>query len=70
MKKVRNKLYRTINLSVILNGYETSLLSLWEEHRKGVLNIVIWKIFGPNMEEVAEGWRNLHNEDHFNLHAS
>jgi hypothetical protein len=62
--------YRTINLPVILNGYETLSLRLWEEHRKGILNRAIWKILGPNMEEVAEGWRNMHNEDHFNLHAS
>jgi hypothetical protein len=27
-------------------------------------------MFGPKMEEVAEGWRRLHNEDLYNLYAS
>jgi hypothetical protein len=31
---------------------------------RAFLSKVIWKIFGPNREEVAEGWRNLHNVDH------
>jgi hypothetical protein len=28
------------------------------------------KIFGPNREEVATGWRGLHNEEIHKLHAS
>jgi hypothetical protein len=28
------------------------------------------RIFGPKMEEVAGGWRRLHNEELCNLYAS
>jgi len=28
------------------------------------------RIFGPNWEEVAGGWRRLHNEELHNLYAS
>jgi hypothetical protein len=31
---------------------------------------VLRRIFGPKMEEVAGGWRRLHNEELHNLYAS
>jgi hypothetical protein len=31
---------------------------------------VLRKIFGPKKEEVAGGWRRLHNEELHNLYAS
>jgi hypothetical protein len=33
-------------------------------------NRVLRKIFGPKREEVAGGWRTLHNEELRNLYAS
>jgi hypothetical protein len=33
-------------------------------------NRVLRRIFGPKREEVAEGWRILHNEELHNLYAS
>jgi hypothetical protein len=33
-------------------------------------NRVLRKIFGPKGEEVAGGWRRLHNEELRNLHSS
>jgi hypothetical protein len=33
-------------------------------------NRVLWRIFGPKREEVAGGWRRLHNEELHNLFAS
>jgi hypothetical protein len=33
-------------------------------------NRVLKKIFGPKREEVAGGWRTLHNEELHNLYAS
>jgi hypothetical protein len=33
-------------------------------------NRVLRRIFGPKREEVAEGWRRLHNEELRNLYAS
>jgi hypothetical protein len=42
-----------------------------EERRLRVTeNRVLRKIFGPKREEVAGGWRRLHNEDLHNLYAS
>jgi hypothetical protein len=31
---------------------------------------VLRRIYGPKREEVAGGWRRLHNEKLHNLHAS
>jgi len=31
---------------------------------------VVGKIFGPKREEVAEGWRRLHNYELHDLYAS
>jgi hypothetical protein len=33
-------------------------------------NRVLRRIFGPKREEVAGGWRRLHNKELHNLHAS
>jgi hypothetical protein len=33
-------------------------------------NRVLRRIFGPKREEVAGGWRRLHNEELRNLHTS
>jgi hypothetical protein len=33
-------------------------------------NRVLRRIFGPKREEVAGGWRRLHNEELHNLYAS
>jgi hypothetical protein len=33
-------------------------------------NRVLKRIFGPKREEVAGGWRRLHNEELYNLYAS
>jgi hypothetical protein len=38
-----------------------------EEHR---LRRVLRRIFGRKRDEVAEGWRRLHNEELNNLYAS
>jgi len=38
-----------------------------EEHR---LRRVLRRIFGRKRDEVAEGWRRLHNEELYNLYAS
>jgi hypothetical protein len=42
-----------------------------EEHRLMVFeNRVLRRIFGSKREEVAGGWRRLHNEELQNLYAS
>jgi hypothetical protein len=33
-------------------------------------NRVLWRIFVPEKEKVAGGWRRLHNEELCNLYAS
>jgi hypothetical protein len=33
-------------------------------------NRVLWRIFGPNRDEVTGGWRKLHNEELHNLYSS
>jgi hypothetical protein len=46
-------------------------LNLREAHRLRVFeNRVLRRLFGPKREEVAGGWRRLHNEELHNLYAS
>jgi hypothetical protein len=46
-------------------------LSLREENRSRVFGYrVLRRIFGPKREEVAGGWRRLHNEELHNLYTS
>jgi hypothetical protein len=35
-----------------------------------VINRMVRRIFGPEREEVAGGWRRLHNEGFYNFYAS
>jgi hypothetical protein len=54
-----------------LYGCEKWSLTLREDHRLRVFeNRVLRIIFGPKREEVAGGWRRLHNEELRNLYVS
>jgi hypothetical protein len=59
----RNVKIRICNiLPVVLYGCETWSLLLREEHRLRMLeNRVLRRIFGLKRDEVAGGWRELHN---------
>jgi hypothetical protein len=58
-------------LPVVLYGCGTWSLTLREEHRLRVSeNRVLRGISGPKGEEVAGGWRRLHNEELYKLYAS
>jgi hypothetical protein len=49
----------------------TWFLALREEHRLRVCeNRVLRRIFGPRRDEVTGEWRNLHNEEHYDLYCS
>jgi hypothetical protein len=51
------------NFSVILHGRESWSLTPREEHRLRVFeNMVLWRIFEPERDEVTRGWRKLHDE--------
>jgi hypothetical protein len=53
-----------------LYGCGTWSLTLREEHRLEVFENRVLRIFGPKREEVAGGWRRLHNEELHKLYAS
>jgi hypothetical protein len=70
-KNVKIRIYKTIILPVVLYVCETWSWTLREEHRLGVFeNRVLRRIFGPKRDEVMEGWRKLHNEEHRDLYSS
>jgi hypothetical protein len=69
-KNLKIKIYRTIILYVVLYGCETLSVILREEHRFRVFEKRMMKIFGPKWEEMAAGWRKLHNEELHKLCAS
>jgi hypothetical protein len=58
-------------LPVAVYGCETWSPTSREEHRLRVFeNRVLRRIFGPKRDEVAGGWRKLHNEELHNLYSS
>jgi len=60
-----------LKTSVVLYEFETWSPTLREEHRLRVCeNRVLRRIFGPKWEEVAGGWKRLHNVELNNLYAS
>jgi hypothetical protein len=69
-KKLKIKIYRTINLPVVLYGCETWSLTLREERKLRVFeNMVLRRIFGPRSDEVTGEWRRLHNEELNDLYS-
>ena len=70
-KNLKNKIYRTIILPVVLYGCETWSLTLWEERKLRVFeNMVLRRIFGPRRDEVTGDWRRLHNKELNDLYSS
>ena len=58
-------------MPVVLYGYETWSLTLWEERKLRVFeNMVLRRIFGPKRKEVTGEWRRLHNEELNDLYSS
>jgi hypothetical protein len=54
-----------------LYGYEICSLTLREEHTLRVTeNRVLRRVFGTKREEMAGGWRRLHNEELHNFYTS
>ena len=65
-KNLKIKIYRTIILPVVLYGFETWSLKLWEERKLRVFeNMVLRRIFGHRKDEVTGEWRRLHNEEQY-----
>jgi hypothetical protein len=68
LKCCRLKHTNNIILPVVLYWCEAWSLTPREEHRLRVSeNRVLRGIFGPKREEVAGGWRRLHNKELHNL---
>ena len=66
-KNLKIKVYRIINLPVVLYGS----LTLSEERKLRVFeNRVMRRIFGPRKDEVTGEWRRLHNEELNDLYSS
>jgi hypothetical protein len=63
---VKVRIYKTINLPVVLYGCETWSLTIREGHKLRVLR----RILGPKRNGVTGGWRKLHNEELLNLYSS
>jgi hypothetical protein len=67
---LKTEIYETI-IVPILYECETLSLTLREKNILRVLEIrVLRRKFGTKREEVAGGWRRLHNEELHNLYIS
>jgi hypothetical protein len=63
--------YKYLGTTVTNQNCGTWSLIIREEHTSRVFeNRVLRRIFGFKREEVAGGWRNLHNEELHNLYCS
>jgi hypothetical protein len=70
-KNIKIRIYKTINLPVVLHGCETWSLTLREKHRLRVFeNRVLRRTFGLKRDEVTGDWRKMHNEELHNLYSS
>jgi hypothetical protein len=70
-KNVKIRIFKTTFHPVVLYGCETWSLILKEEHRLRMFdNRVLRRIFGSKRDEVAGGWRKLHNEELRDLYFS
>jgi len=68
-KNFKSKIHKTIILLVVLYVCETWSLTLREEYRLTVFkNRMLRRIFVTKREEVAGGWKKLHNEKLYNLY--
>jgi hypothetical protein len=68
--KTNFKVIGYVTVLLVLYEYKT-YLTLREKHRLRVsVNRVLRRIFGSKREEVAGGWRRLHNEELHSLYAS
>jgi hypothetical protein len=67
-KPLKIKIYNTKMLPVLLYRCKTLSNKLNEEHGLRVSeNRVLWKTFGPKMDEVTGEWRKLHNKEFHNI---
>jgi hypothetical protein len=58
-KNVKVRIYKTINLTVVLCGCETWSLTVREGHKLRVFEKkLLRRIFGPKSDRVTEGWEN------------
>jgi hypothetical protein len=70
-KNVNVRIYKTINLPVVLYGCETWSLTVREEHKLRVFeNRLLRRIFGPKRYGVMGGCIKLYNEELHNLYSS
>jgi hypothetical protein len=66
IKNLETEIHNTVFLPVGFCGCEIWSLTLREEYRLRVMK----GIFGLKREEVAVGWRRLHNEELHNVYIS
>jgi hypothetical protein len=68
-KNLKIKIYVTVILPVVLYGCKTWSLTLGEEHRLGVFENRVLKVFGPKRKR-DRSWRKLHNDELHSLYSS
>jgi hypothetical protein len=63
-------MYKTVILPIVLYGFETWSLTLWEELKLRKFDNRLMRIFEPKKNEVTGGWGKLRSEELHNLYSS
>jgi hypothetical protein len=70
-RTIKAKIYKIINMPLVLYGCETWSFTLKQEHRLRVFeNRVLRRKFGPKGDQVTGEWRKLHSEELHILYSS
>jgi len=69
-RNLKIKVYRNINVPVVLYGCGTGSLTFREERRLRVFENRVLRIFGPTRNKVTGEWRKLHHKELNYLYSS
>jgi hypothetical protein len=70
-RNIKIRIFKTIILPVVPDGYVTWPVTIKEKHRlRVIVNRVLSRLFGLKRDEVMGWWRKWHNEKLHNLYCS
>jgi hypothetical protein len=70
-KTANIKIYKTVNVLVVLYGHKTWTVTVTEEHRLQVFENSVWRrMFRSKRVRVTGGWKKVHNGELHNMYST